>query len=96
MKRITYIIVSSLFFISCDNDKKSDAYGNFEATTITVSAKGNGELLIFNIEEGQKLNAHSVVGVIDTLQLHLEKLKTQAKLYKLKVIKGGKDAGKSI
>jgi hypothetical protein len=25
-----------------------------------------------------------------------KKLKTQAKLYKLKVIKGGKDAGKSI
>ncbi|WP_299213354.1 HlyD family efflux transporter periplasmic adaptor subunit [uncultured Aquimarina sp.] len=74
---IKYIILS-LFITACGNGEKSDAYGSFEATTITVSAKGSGELLKFNIEEGQKLNANTVVGAIDTLQLHLEKLKTQA------------------
>jgi HlyD family secretion protein len=65
---------------SCNSDEKSDAYGNFEATTITVSAKGSGELLKFNIEEGQELKANTTVGVIDTLQLHLEKLKTEASI----------------
>lgn len=80
MKTLIYFIVFAFMLTSCNSDEKSDAYGNFEATTITVSAKGNGELLKFDIEEGQKLNANTLVGVIDTVQLHLEKLKIEANI----------------
>jgi len=80
MKKITFTLLLALFLLSCSSNEKSDAYGNFEATAVTISAKGNGELLKFNIEEGQILNANSFVGAIDTLQLHLEKLKTQASI----------------
>ncbi|GAA3634409.1 HlyD family efflux transporter periplasmic adaptor subunit [Flavivirga jejuensis] len=66
--------------LSCGNSEKSDAYGNFEATSVTISAKGNGELLQFNIKEGMKLQKGINVGLIDTTQLHLEKLQVIAKL----------------
>ena len=54
MKRaIVFLIFLSLIVSSCsDSDDKSDAYGNFEAVEITVSAEANGKLLEFNVEEG--------------------------------------------
>lgn len=79
IKSIAFILIVALLF-SCGNSEKSDAYGNFEATTVTISAKGNGELLQFNIKEGMKLQKGIKVGLIDTTQLHLEKLQVIAKL----------------
>ncbi|MDO5972974.1 HlyD family secretion protein [Flavivirga jejuensis] len=79
IKSITAIFVVVLL-LSCGNSEKSDAYGNFEATSVTISAKGNGELLQFNIKEGMKLQKGINVGLIDTTQLHLEKLQVIAKL----------------
>ena len=72
--------VIAVFLTSCNNGEKSDAYGNFEATSITVSAKGSGELITFNVEEGQQLKANQPIGLIDTTQLHLEKLRLQAQI----------------
>ena len=65
---------------SCGNGEKSDAYGNFEATTVTISAKGNGELKQFDIQEGGVLQANTDIGLIDTTQIHLEKLQSIANL----------------
>jgi HlyD family secretion protein len=60
--------------MSCkDNTSKADAYGNFEATEITISAETNGKLLFFNLEEGQTIKKGALIGVIDTIQLHLKK-----------------------
>jgi len=75
MKRvIVFFIFLSLIFSSCsNNDDRSDAYGNFEATEITVSAEANGKLLEFNIEEGQTIDVGETVGYIDTVQLDLKK-----------------------
>ena len=50
-----------------------DASGVFEATEITVSAQGAGELLELDIREGQSLQAGQSVGIIDTLQLSLKR-----------------------
>lgn len=69
-----------LGLMSCNDNGKADAYGNFEATSVMVSAKGSGELLQFDIKEGQQVAASAVVGLIDTVQLHLERLKLQAQL----------------
>ncbi|WP_046756020.1 HlyD family secretion protein [Kordia jejudonensis] len=80
MKTTCSFLLVTLLFFSCTDYKKSDAYGNFEATSITISAKGTGELLKFNIEEGQKLEDKKVIGVIDTVKLYLEKQKTQASI----------------
>ena len=69
-----------LGLLSCNDNGKADAYGNFEATSVMVSAKGSGELLKFDIKEGQQVAASAVVGLIDTIQLHLERLKLKAQL----------------
>lgn len=64
---------------SCGDGRiKSDAYGNFEAVEITVSAEGSGKIMKFDIEEGTFLKAGDNVGYIDTLQLYLKKVQLQA------------------
>ena len=75
------IVISALLFSCSGNNDKSDAYGNFEATEIIVSAEANGRLLQFDVEEGQELQAGQKVGQIDTTDLYLkiEQLKAQKK-----------------
>lgn len=73
MKNIA-ILVLTLFLVSCNkNDNVADAYGNFEATEITVSSEANGKIEYLNVDEGVLLEKNAVVGQIDTLQLYLNK-----------------------
>lgn len=58
---------------ACSVDAAPDAYGNFEAVEVVVSAEESGRLLVFTVEEGARLEAGAVVGVIDTLPLALER-----------------------
>ena len=73
----------TVFFSSCSNQETlSDGYGNFDAhAEVIVSSQTMGELLYFNVEEGSLLKAGTVVGLVDTTQLHLKKvvLKNQMK-----------------
>ncbi len=77
MKNYNYILgfsflVTSLF--SCKNDNgKADGYGNFEAIEITISAENNGKLLMFNVNEGDKLEKDEFIGYIDTIPLALKR-----------------------
>lgn len=80
LRNLYLALLLAIFSVACTESDKSDAYGNFEATTITVSAKGNGQLMYLNIDEGQQLSANQIIGLIDTTQLHLEKLKLNAQL----------------
>ncbi|SEA35547.1 HlyD family secretion protein [Psychroflexus halocasei] len=77
LKIITSIVAISFLF-SCSDHEKADGYGNFEATEIIVSAEANGQLQFLIAEEGQTLKKGEKVGLIDTLQLHLNKLQLQA------------------
>jgi HlyD family secretion protein len=68
-----------LFLSSCGkNEKRSDAYGNFEAVETIVSAEATGKLVDFNIEEGQLLEKDVTVGNIDADQLSLKKQQLEA------------------
>ena len=74
MQRTIILLSAVLLLFSCSrNDKKSDAYGNFEATEIIVSAQVPGELMSFNLEEGDLLEKGAIVGLIDTTDLSLNK-----------------------
>ena len=78
IKRNTLYILAGLvmvFLASCtNNDERADGYGNFDAhAEVIVSAQTMGELLQFNVEEGTRLKAGQVVGLVDTAQLHLKK-----------------------
>ena len=53
----------------CGGAEAPDAYGNCEATETTVSAQADGRLLSFAVDEGDRLEAGEVVGLVDTTQL---------------------------
>ena len=78
MKRLFYVL-PLLAIVSCNNGPDYDAQGTFEATEVVLSSEGTGRILSFDVTEGDIINANSVVGVIDSLQLHLqrEQLKAQ-------------------
>ena len=78
MKRLFYVL-PLLAIVSCNNEPDYDAQGTFEATEVVLSSEGTGRILSFDVTEGEIINANSVVGVIDSLQLHLqrEQLKAQ-------------------
>ncbi|MBK8806571.1 MAG: efflux RND transporter periplasmic adaptor subunit [Bacteroidales bacterium] len=74
MRTIFLILVAGLVFTSCSNsEKKSDAYGNFEATEVLISAQQTGILENYTATEGKKLKKGEVVGLTDTLQLYLKR-----------------------
>lgn len=76
MKTIHLVLISTAFiFAACNSDdsKNYQASGIFESTEVVVSAKSSGEILQFNVEEGQNLSPQSNIGYIDTLQLFLKK-----------------------
>ena len=66
-------MLMSLFSSCAKEEKKSDAFGNFEAVETIVSSESNGKLQVFEIEEGIELEAGVIVGYIDTAQLTLKK-----------------------
>lgn len=57
----------------CQRAAKPDAYGNFEATEVVVSAQTSGQLQRFTPVEGMHLDKGAVTAVIDTTQLALQR-----------------------
>ena len=78
MNKLLFLI-PLLFLISCNrNQKLSDAYGNFESETVSVSSETAGRILQMNIEEGQVIEQGQLIAVIDTTDLYLKLLQLQA------------------
>ena len=74
MRRIIIITFIAISLIGCKNrNHLSDAYGNFEAREIIISAEASGKLLSLKLEEGQLLKQNELVGIIDTTQLMLKR-----------------------
>ena len=95
MKKI--FLLASLAFImaSCGEDKKDyDATGTFEATEVTVSAESSGQLISFNVAEGQLLNGGITVGQIDSRQLTLKRAQLATSNDQLVATHGQLDANK--
>ncbi|AWM15250.1 HlyD family secretion protein [Flavobacterium sediminis] len=78
MRKILFLLpVFSL--LACGNGAdEADAYGNFEATEVTVSAEANGKIESLKLDEGDVLKANEQVGLIDTLQLYFAKEQLKA------------------
>ena len=74
MKKIMICTAAlTLLVSSCgSSDKEFDATGIFEATEVTVSAEATGQLMVFDVTEGSRVNADRQVGLIDTVQLQLK------------------------
>ena len=59
--------------VGCHRGSTPDAYGNFEADEVSVSAQASGQLMSFTPIEGARLHTGEVVGIVDTTQLALER-----------------------
>lgn len=57
----------------CRRGEQPDAYGNFETTEVVVSAETSGQLMWFTPDDGQRLDSGALVGLVDTVQLALQR-----------------------
>jgi HlyD family secretion protein len=81
MKKLQIIALVLLALGACKNgEKKSDAYGNFEAIETIVSSETPGKMLVMNVKQGDQLVPGQQIALIDTTELYLKKLQTEAQL----------------
>lgn len=74
MNKLFYLLIGAAVFVGCSSkDNDYDASGVFETTEVIVSAKGQGEIMSLNVEEGQNVKAGDQLGYIDMTQLDLKK-----------------------
>ncbi len=64
---------AALVLAACNHAPHPDAYGNFEAIEVVVSAQTSGQIQRFDPVEGMRLERGAVVALIDTTQLALER-----------------------
>ncbi|WP_372635244.1 HlyD family secretion protein [Fodinibius sp.] len=64
----------------CATEEKSDAYGQFEATEISISSEAPGKLIRYTINEGDRLDRNTRVGRVDTTRLSLQKKELRSQL----------------
>lgn len=75
MKRTAMICVAAMVLTGCNANRSGyDAEGYFESTEVTVSAESSGKILYFNVEEGADVEAGTLLGCIDTVQLYLTRM----------------------
>lgn len=73
------MMVATLISVAACRREIADAYGNFEATEVTVSAEASGRVLRLDVEEGARLAAAADVGLIDTTTLALQRAELLAR-----------------
>jgi HlyD family secretion protein len=79
MKTRSLIVIAAVLLTGCKNKtEKSDAFGNFEATEVIISAETNGRILQFDPVEGIKVDKGTIIALIDTTVLHLQKAEIEA------------------
>ena len=79
MKTRSLIFIAIVLFGSCKSKTEvADAYGNFEATEVIVSAETNGRILKFEAREGARIEKETELALIDTQLIYLQKQEINA------------------
>jgi HlyD family secretion protein len=79
MKTRSILIIAAVILAGCKNKAdKADAFGNFEATEVIISAETNGRILQLDPVEGTHLDAGAKIALIDTTLVHLQKAEIDA------------------
>jgi HlyD family secretion protein len=79
MKIRSLILIAAILSGGCKSrTEEADAYGNFEATEVIISAETNGRIMQFNPSEGTLIEKGAVIALIDTTILHLQKAEIDA------------------
>lgn len=81
--------------LGCHRGSTPDAYGNFEADEVSISAQANGQLMSFSPIEGARLRAGELVAIVDTTQLALERAQivAQQQATNARVAEAGRQIG---
>jgi HlyD family secretion protein len=72
-----------ILFSCHSKEDQFDASGTFEADEVIVSAQFNGQLLSFDVNEGDTLSKGKIVGYIDSTEMLLQKEQVQASIQSL-------------
>lgn len=80
MKKIFILIAAAAVCCACADKVEYDACGTFEATEVVVSSQGTGQIIYFDVEEGSEVEAGQQIGLIDTVQLYLQKTQLEAQM----------------
>ena len=74
MKTRSLIFIAIILIGGCKSKTEvADAYGNFEATEVIVSAETNGRILKFEAREGARVEKETELALIDTTLIYLQK-----------------------
>jgi len=81
MKYTLTIIIAMATLAGCGNkEKQADAYGNFEATEVLVSAETSGRIILFDAGKGMEIKKGDKIALVDTTLFHLQKAEIDAGL----------------
>jgi HlyD family secretion protein len=80
---------------ACRGESSPDAYGTFEATEVVVSARTGGTLTAFRPREGERVTPGTVLGLVDTTMLALERaqLLAQRAATRARALEAGRQLG---
>jgi HlyD family secretion protein len=79
MKTTSLVIIAAFILAGCSNKAdEADAYGNFEATEVIVSAETSGRIMKCEVTEGSEIDKGSEIALIDTTLFHLQKAEINA------------------
>ena len=80
LDRMARIAAAALVVAGCADDATYFACGSFEADEVLVSSQGAGQLVWFNADEGVALEECQPVGLVDTVQLHIQNMQLEAQM----------------
>ena len=74
-KNLYLLLMLHVFFFNCEknNNDRITGSGTLEATEITISSKSNGQLLDLLVNEGDQVQIGSVIAIVDTKKLSLQR-----------------------
>jgi HlyD family secretion protein len=79
MKTKLLVIALVILATGCKTkNREADAYGNFEATEVIISAETGGRILKFDPAEGSELKKGDEIALVDTTTIHLQKAEIDA------------------
>lgn len=81
LKQLPGFFLFVLFISGCTDEPLSDAYGQFEATELVISAETQGRILSFPMREGDMIEEGFLAGVIDTTDQVLQKRELEASIW---------------
>jgi HlyD family secretion protein len=97
MKIRLLIILATIFLAGCKNNSgKADAYGNFEATEVIVSAETGGRILNLDCTEGSSIEKGDTIAIVDTALFHLQQAEIVASMRSIRTRMASIDAQNAI